>query len=93
MCKKLTTFLHDIEKLYSLLSVAYVLNLFTLNTKILLKAIRHQRKDCCKILGVLTFILCLLLVSVSGARCDRGQFSCQLSLKWPEGGVRLRHLS
>lgn len=62
MCKRLTTSLHGIEKLYSLLSVVYVLNLFTLKTKILLNAIRHQLKASCKILKVLSLILYLLLV-------------------------------
>lgn len=36
MCKK-WTFLHGIEKLYSLLRVVYVLNPFTLNKKNLVK--------------------------------------------------------
>lgn len=61
MCKKLTTFLHGIEKLYSLLSVVYVLNLFTLYTKILLNASRHQLESC-KSIKSISLILYLLLV-------------------------------
>lgn len=61
MCKKLT-FLHGIEKLYSLLRVVYVLNPFTLNKKILLNATRHQLKKFCKNIKSMSLILYLLLV-------------------------------
>lgn len=61
MCKKLT-FLHGIKKLYSLVSVVYVLNLFTLNTKILLTATRHQFQEPCKNAKSISLILYLLLV-------------------------------
>lgn len=61
MCKK-WTFLHGIKKLYSLLSVVYVLNLFTLNTKILLTATRHQLQESCKNAKSISLILYLLLV-------------------------------
>lgn len=62
MCKKLTTFLHGIEKLYSLLSVVYVLNPFTLNKKILLNATGHQLKKSGKNIKSMSLILYLLLV-------------------------------
>lgn len=79
MCKKLTSFLHGIEKLYSLLTV-YVLCFYT--EKNLIKCHLAPTKETCKNIKNISLILYLLLVLCKSDMCyDLRQFSCQIIFK------------